>query len=149
MTYQNNFTLPAELLEQIASEGLDFLPELVRIMINAATQIDREKYLGAGHYERTPERRGHANGFKPKTVKTLIDRLVKKGAVKFEKEGRRHRYYPAVERDECIATERQSFIRRVYGGITKPMLAAFLEDAELSAEDISELKEILEEKAEG
>ena len=57
MTYQNNFTLPAELLEQIASEGLDFLPELVRIMINAATQIDREKYLGAGHYERTSERR--------------------------------------------------------------------------------------------
>jgi BlaI family penicillinase repressor len=87
--------------------------------------------------------------WKPKTVKTLIDRLVKKGAVKFEKEGRRHRYYPAVERDECIATERQSFIRRVYGGTMKPMLAAFLEDAELSADDISELKEILEEKAEG
>ena len=86
--------------------------------------------------------------WKPKTVKTLIDRLVKKGAVKFEKEGRRHRYYPAVERDECIATERQSFIRRVYGGITKPMLAAFLEDAELSADDISELKDILEQKAE-
>jgi len=51
MTYQNNFTLPAELLEQIASEGLNFLPELVRIMIDPATQIDREKYLGAGHYE--------------------------------------------------------------------------------------------------
>jgi hypothetical protein len=68
MTYLNNFTLPAELLEQITSEGLDFLPELVRFLINAATQIDREKYLGAGHYERTPERRGHANGFKPKTI---------------------------------------------------------------------------------
>ena len=51
MTYQNNFTLPAEVLEQIASEGLDFLPELVRKMINAATHIDREKYLGTGHYE--------------------------------------------------------------------------------------------------
>ena len=76
MTYQNNFTLPAELLEQIASEGLDFLPELVRIMINAATQIDREKYLGAGHYERTPERRGHANGFKPKTVKTRLGEIT-------------------------------------------------------------------------
>ena len=87
--------------------------------------------------------------WKPKTVKTLIDRLVKKGAVKFEKEGRRHRYYPAVGRAECIATERQSFIRRVYGGTMKPMLAAFLEDAELSADDISELKEIPEEKAEG
>ncbi len=86
--------------------------------------------------------------WKPKTVKTLIDRLMKKGAVKFEKEGRRYKYYPAVGRDECIATERKSFVRRVYGGITRPMLAAFLEDAELSAEDISELKEILEQKAE-
>ena len=86
--------------------------------------------------------------WKPKTIKTLIDRLVKKGAVKFEKEGRRYRYYPAVGRDECIATERQSFVRRVYGRTTKPMLAAFLEDAELSADDISELKEILEQKEE-
>ncbi len=86
--------------------------------------------------------------WKPKTVKTLIDRLMKKGAVKFEKEGRRYKYYPAVGRDECIATERKSFVRRVYGGITRPMLAAFLQDAELSAEDISELKDILEQKAE-
>ena len=86
--------------------------------------------------------------WKPKTVKTLIDRLVKKGAVTFEKDGRRYMYYPAVGRAECVATERHSFVRRVYGGTVKPMLAAFLEDAELSAEDISELKRILEQKAE-
>jgi len=86
--------------------------------------------------------------WKPKTIKTLIDRLVKKGAVKYAKQGRRYLYYPAVGREECVTTERKSFIKRVYGGITKPMLAAFLEDAELSAEDISELKEILEQKAE-
>jgi BlaI family penicillinase repressor len=86
--------------------------------------------------------------WKPKTIKTLIDRLVKKGAVKFKKEGRRYKYYPAIGRDECIAKERQSFLRRVYGGITKPMLAAFLEDAALSEDDIAELKEILEQKAE-
>ena len=86
--------------------------------------------------------------WKPKTVKTLIDRLMKKGAVKFEKEGRRYKYYPAVGRDECIATERKSFVRRVYGRTTKPMLAAFLEDAELSEDDIAELKGILEQKAE-
>jgi BlaI family penicillinase repressor len=86
--------------------------------------------------------------WKPKTVKTLIDRLVKKGAVKYEKDGRRYRYYPVVSQAECIATERRSFVRRVYGGTTKPMLAAFLEDAELSPEDISELKQILEQKAE-
>ena len=86
--------------------------------------------------------------WKPKTIKTLIDRLVKKGAVKYEKDGRRYLYYPAVRREDCVATERKSFIKRVYGGISKPMLAAFLEDAKLSAEDIAELKDILEQKAE-
>jgi len=86
--------------------------------------------------------------WKPKTVKTLIDRLVRKGAVKYQKDGRRYRYYPAVAEAQCVATERRSFVRRVYGGTVKPMLAAFLEDAELSAEDISELKKILEQKAE-
>jgi BlaI family penicillinase repressor len=89
-----------------------------------------------------------ATKWKPKTIKTLIDRLVKKGAIKYKKDGRRYLYYPAVGRDECVTTERRSFVRRVYGGITKPMLAAFLEDAELSAEDIAELKDILEQKVE-
>jgi transposase-like protein len=70
MTYQNDFTLPSELLELVASEGLDFLLELVCILINTATQVEREKHIGARHYERSPERRGHANGFKPKTVKS-------------------------------------------------------------------------------
>ena len=86
--------------------------------------------------------------WKPKTIKTLIDRLVKKGAVEYEKDGRRYLYYPTVGREECVTTERKSFIKRVYGGITKPMLAAFLEDAKLSTEDIAELKDILEQKAE-
>ena len=86
--------------------------------------------------------------WKPKTVKTLIDRLVKKGAVKYEKDGRRYMYSPAVGRDEYVTKERRSFVRRVYGGISKPMLAAFLEDAKLSAEDIAELKDILEQKSE-
>jgi BlaI family penicillinase repressor len=84
--------------------------------------------------------------WKPKTIKTLITRLMNKGAVKFEKEGRKYRYYPAVSEAECVRMERRSFVRRVYGGTTKPMLAAFLEDAKLSAEDISELRKILEQK---
>jgi BlaI family penicillinase repressor len=86
--------------------------------------------------------------WKPKTIKTLITRLTKKGAIKFEKEGRTYRYYPAVGKAECVRMERRSFVQRVYGGSTRPMLASFLEDAELSAEDIAELKKILEQKAE-
>lgn len=84
--------------------------------------------------------------WKPKTIKTLVTRLMNKGAVNFEKEGRKYRYYPAVSQAECVRMERRSFVRRIYGGTTRPMLAAFLEDANLSAEDISELKKILEQK---
>jgi BlaI family penicillinase repressor len=84
--------------------------------------------------------------WKPKTIKTLITRLVQKGALKFKKEGKKYRYYPAVSESQCVSAQRRSFVRRVYGGTMKPMLAAFIEEADLSAEDISELKTILEQK---
>jgi putative transposase len=76
MTYQEDFTLPAELLEQIASEGFDFIPELIRILVNSAMQIERQKYLGARPYERSEERQGYANGYKPKTVKTRLGEVT-------------------------------------------------------------------------
>ena len=72
MTYQDHFTLPTELLEQVAEQGLDFLPELIRIVINTAMQVERQRHLGVGPYERSAVRQGHANGFKPKTVSTRI-----------------------------------------------------------------------------
>jgi transposase-like protein len=75
MTYQPHCTLPKEILEQIAAEGLEVLPELVQILINEAMRLERERHLGAGHYERRPERRGHANGYKPKKVKTRLGEL--------------------------------------------------------------------------
>lgn len=84
--------------------------------------------------------------WKPKTIKTLITRLMKKEAIEFKKEGRKYRYYAAVSEAKCVGAQRRSFVRRVYGGTMKPMLAAFLEDADLSAEDIAELREILEQK---
>lgn len=75
MTYQTNCTLPKELLEQIAADGFDVLPELIRVLIDEAMRLERERHLGAGPYERTPERRGHANGYKPKTVKTRVGEI--------------------------------------------------------------------------
>ncbi len=72
MTYQTNCTLSKELLEQIVAQGLDAVPEMIRTIINTAMQLERQEHLGAGPYERTLERRGYANGFKPKTVTTRI-----------------------------------------------------------------------------
>jgi BlaI family penicillinase repressor len=84
--------------------------------------------------------------WKPKTIKTLINRLMKKGAIEHTKKGRKYIYKAAVSEKVCVTTERRSFVQRVYGGTMKPMLAAFIEDAELSQEDITELKNILEQK---
>jgi len=72
MTHQNDCTLPSELLEQVAEQGLDYLPELIRIVINTAMQAERQKYLGVSPYVRSNERQGHSNGYKPKKVNTRI-----------------------------------------------------------------------------
>ena len=76
MTYQSDFTLPTELLEQIAANGFDQLPELIRIVVNAAMQAERQQYLGAAPYQRTPERHDQPNGYKPKTVRTRLGEIT-------------------------------------------------------------------------
>lgn len=76
MTHQDDFTLPTELVEPIIANGLDYLPELIRILVNAAMRAERERYLGAKAYERSPERRGYANGYKPKSVKTRLGEIT-------------------------------------------------------------------------
>lgn len=72
MTYQDDFTLPPALLEEVSQQGLEIVPELIRIVLNAAMQAEREKHLGVAPYQHSLERRGHANGFKPKTVQTRV-----------------------------------------------------------------------------
>jgi transposase-like protein len=76
MTYQGDFTVPSELLEQIATQGFDVLPELIRIVINAAMQAERQQYLGVAPYQHSPDRQGHANGYKSKTVKTRLGEIA-------------------------------------------------------------------------
>ena len=72
MTYRQDFTVPAELMEQVQEQGLEILPELIRIVLNAAMQAERSEHLQAAPYEHNPERRGYANGYKPKTMRTRI-----------------------------------------------------------------------------
>jgi putative transposase len=76
MTYQSDFTLSSEILEQIAEQGFDFLPELIRIVINAAMQAERQQYLQVAPYQHSPDRRGHANGYKPKTIKSRMGEIT-------------------------------------------------------------------------
>lgn len=89
-----------------------------------------------------------SNNWKPKTVKTLISRLVKKNAIGFTQDNRLYYYYPLVDEDECLKAESQSFLNRVYGGALKPMLINFLREEKLSLDEIEELKRILDERNE-
>jgi BlaI family transcriptional regulator, penicillinase repressor len=82
----------------------------------------------------------------PKTVKTLLNRLVKKGALGYEMEGRRYLYHPLVDEASSVRAESRSFLDRVYGGALKPMLVTFLEQEKLTSEEIAELKRILNRK---
>ncbi len=87
--------------------------------------------------------------WKPRTIKTLISRLAKKGAIKVAEEGYRYRYSAAVAESACIRSETKSFVRRVYQGAAKPALAAFLEDADLSEQEIDDLLKMLDRKRKG
>jgi putative transposase len=76
MTYREDFTLPAELLERVSQEGFDILPELIQVIINAAMQAERQQHIKAEPYQHTEERQGHANGYKPKTVHTRVGNIT-------------------------------------------------------------------------
>ena len=92
------------------------------------------------------EQLAESTDWKPKTIKTLLNRLVKKEALGFEKKGRTYHYKPLVSEEECVSAESRSFVERVYGGSLAPMLANLFEDAELSKNEIKELKRILDKK---
>lgn len=59
-------------MEQIAEQRMEHIPDLVQTIINTTMEIERQKYLKAGRYEHHPERIGHSNGYKPKTLKTRL-----------------------------------------------------------------------------
>ncbi len=62
-------------MELLMSHGFDEMGQALKILLDTAMLIERERYLGAQHYERTEERQGYANGFKPKTVKSRVGAL--------------------------------------------------------------------------
>jgi BlaI family penicillinase repressor len=83
----------------------------------------------------------------PNTIRTLIIRLQKKHALGFEKKGREYLYFPIVHEHECVRRQAHSLLSRAGMAVFKPMLAAFLQEQQLSESEIEELKQILENKS--
>lgn len=82
----------------------------------------------------------------PKTIKTLISRLVSKNVLGYKEDGRRYLYYSLIQENECIKAENQSFLSKVYSGALKSLLVSFIKENDLSKEDIEDLKRILDER---
>ena len=88
---------------------------------------------------------GHAD-WKPKTIHTLLRRLVQKGALGFAKQGREHLFRPLVDAQHCRHAASRSFLHRLFDGEIAPFLATFLEHEKLTRAEIDELKRILDQK---
>lgn len=84
--------------------------------------------------------------WKPKTIRTLLDRLVQKDVVGVNKNLRVYTFYPLYTQGECQRAETESFIKRIYGGTLKSMFVHFIQEDTLSDEDINELRFILDKK---
>lgn len=81
----------------------------------------------------------------PRTVRTLLGRLVKKGALGFREQGREYVYQPLIDERSTELEASRSFLDRVFDGKLAPFLATFVESGNYSADDIAELKRIVEE----
>ena len=89
--------------------------------------------------------RGEAD-WHPKTVRTLLARLVAKKALGFRKDGRAYLYHPLLDETAAARAESRSFLGRVYGGALTPLVAAMLDDEELTDTEVAELRRILDER---
>lgn len=90
---------------------------------------------------------GERENWKPQTVKTLLGRLVKKGALVYESEGRRFQYTPAVQRNEAVVAETESFLDRISRGSLVPALQHLVQTTRpLKTEEIAALRELLKQK---
>lgn len=79
------------------------------------------------------------------TVKTLLNRLLNKGALRAERDGRRYLYAPVLTREAWIAQQSEGFVDRVFGGRVAPLVAHFSERGKLTQADIAELKQLIED----
>ena len=80
------------------------------------------------------------------TIQTYLARLVKKGALTTQRQGKGYLYYPAVLEDDCQLAESKTFLNRVYNGSLSQMVKGFVKSGSLSADELSELKKLIDEQ---
>lgn len=85
-------------------------------------------------------------GWAARTTRTLLERLVAKGALTYEQEGKRYLYLPAISQADCVRQESRTFLERVFGGQPAAMLLHLVKETPLSADEIADLRRLLKQK---
>ena len=80
------------------------------------------------------------------TIRTLLARLVEKGALGYDVDGPRYIYRPLVTREQCVSQEGRSFLHKAFGGDVSALVAHFVSSSPLSGDDIDRLRKLLAEK---
>ena len=83
------------------------------------------------------------------TIKTLLNRLLNKGAISAAKDGRRYLYSPLLRREDWVLEESRGLLDRLFDGRVAPLVAHFSEQRKLSRKDIAELRKLLEDLDDG
>ena len=83
------------------------------------------------------------------TIKTLLNRLLNKGAIAAERDGRRYLYSPLLKREAWVLEESRGLLDRLFDGRVAPLVAHFSQQRKLSRKDIAELRKLLEELDDG
>lgn len=110
--------------------------------LDLMAELWRESPLAAADIGKRISRR---RDWSPTTIKTMLARLVEKGAVSTEAEGRRYLYRPAVDRDDVIAAQAGRLVDRLLGGKISPLVAQLTSGRDLSDEDVDELEKLVRE----
>ncbi|KHL57140.1 BlaI/MecI/CopY family transcriptional regulator [Xanthomonas cannabis] len=79
------------------------------------------------------------------TIKTLLNRLLTKGAIAAQKDGRKYRYTPVLQREHWVQQQSEGLLQRLFGGRVAPLVVHFSERGKLSTSDIAELRRLLKE----
>lgn len=87
-----------------------------------------------------------ANGWSAATVKTMLHRLIRKGALAFQQDGKRYLYRASVRRADCVRQASRSFLDRVFGGAAAPALMHLVKTSKLTDEEVAELRRLLSQK---
>lgn len=91
-------------------------------------------------------KRLHHMAWSDNTIKTFLNRLLNKGSIKNKAEGRTYLYSPTISYDKYLSKENKNFLNVIYNGATNLLISKFIEEEELSNEDIKELQDMLENK---